>query len=258
MAEDQQKKNPASQPAGAPSTSASVPQSTAKPPPLAKGPALSRRAFLVGAVGASTLLTLAALSQSAGILGPLVPTAEPSTVIANANDLETQYQAAATDVNSLTSSLSNYVLEGTPSFAQFFYWPYDISVSPYYKSIVVRLPDDKFLTNQPSTQQYLGQTFTSTPVSEPGSPTGARFVAFNTTCVHLRCLVNPGYGGSQFRLQCPCHGSQYNLTDGVPVQGPAFDLGLNPLPKIQLSIDSSGNIRATNLVGQPGIGRTTQ
>jgi Rieske Fe-S protein len=257
MAEDQQKKTPPSPNTGS-SSNTPVPAQTAAKPVQAKGPLLSRRAFLIGAVGASTLLTVAALSQSGGILGPLVPTPEPSIVIANANDLETQYQASATDVNSLTTSLSDYVLNGKPSFAQFFYWPYDISVSPYYKSIVVRLPDDKFLTNQPSTQQYLGQTFTSTPVSEPGSPTGARFVAFNTTCVHLRCLVNPGYGGDQFRLQCPCHGSQYNLTDGVPVQGPAFDLGLNPLPKVQLSIDSSGNITATNLVGQPGIGRTTQ
>jgi Rieske Fe-S protein len=257
MAEDQQKKSPASPPAGAPSTSASVPQSTAKPPPSTKGPALSRRAFLAGAVGASTLLTIAALSQSGGILGPLIPTAEPATVVASATDLEAKYQAAvaAKDV---------YTALGRPDipneyFAEFFYWPYTISDSPYYKNIIVRLPDDQYLGQQPTSEQYNGSTFTSTPVT---SPTGGRFVAFNTTCVHLQCLVNPGYAGSagsgQFRLQCPCHGSQYNLVDAVPVAGPAHDLGLNPLPKVQLSIDSSGNITATSLAGEPGVGRTSQ
>ncbi|MBO0888502.1 Rieske (2Fe-2S) protein, partial [Candidatus Bathyarchaeota archaeon] len=129
--------------------------------------------------------------------------------------------------------------------------------SPYFKNIVVRLPDDKYL-QQPTSDTWNGANFTSAPVSFPGSSTGARFVAFNTTCVHLRCLVNPGFGGGQFRLQCPCHGSQYNLTDGVPVEGPAFDLGLNPLPRVELTIDTAGNITATSLVGQPGIGRTAQ
>jgi Rieske Fe-S protein len=82
--------------------------------------------------------------------------------------------------------------------------------------------------------------------------------AFNVTCVHLRCLVNPGYdtASGEFRLQCPCHGSQYRLTDGVPVAGPAYDLGLNPLPDVQLSVDVNGKISAIgNLNGEPGIGR---
>src|SRR6058998_3605216 len=94
------------------------------------------------------------------------------------------------------------------------------------------------------------------------APTGGRFVAYNTTCEHLQCLVNPGFAGTpgsgQFRLQCPCHGSQYNLADGVPVAGPAYDLGLLPLPKVELSIDASGNITATNIQGQIGVGRTSQ
>jgi hypothetical protein len=47
------------------------------------------------------------------------------------------------------------------------------------------------------------------------------------------------------------------LVDGVPVAGPAFDLGLNPLPEVQLSIDANGKISAFGkLIGEPGIGRT--
>ncbi len=253
MAEDQQKKT-----APAPTTSSSPPataQPPAKPTPPTKGPAVSRRAFLIGAAGVSTLLTAAAFADSAfppsfGILGPLVPNPEPPTVIANAADLESKYQAAVA-AGTVDTGFNS---PGT-NFSQFFYWPYSISVSPYYKNIIVRLPDDKYLTAQPSSEQYLGSTYSSSPVT---SPTGGRFVAFNTTCVHLRCLVNPGYAADQFRLQCPCHGSQYNLTDGVPVAGPAHDLGLQPLPKIQLSVDSLGNISATSLVGVPGVGRTSQ
>jgi Rieske Fe-S protein len=248
MAEDQQK-NPPSPAPGPSSTPPVTSQTPPKPAAPAKGPALSRRAFLVGAIGASTLLTLAAISQSGGILGPLIPTAEPTTIIASATDLESKYQAAVA-----AGTLDSAFNSTNTDFSEFFYWPYSISVSPYYKNIVVRLPDDQYLTGQPSSEQYLGQTYSSSPVT---SPTGGRFVAFNSTCVHLRCLVNPGYASGQFRLQCPCHGSQYNLADGVPVAGPAHDLGLNPLPKIQLSIDSSGNISATSLVGVPGVGRTS-
>ena len=82
-------------------------------------------------------------------------------------------------------------------------------------------------------------------------------VAFNLTCVHLRCIVNPGYGSGEFRLLCPCHGSQYRLMDAVPVAGPAYDLGLLPLPRVKLSYDSNtGYITATDLDGEAGIGRT--
>lgn len=257
MAEDKQR-NPTPPSVGTSSSASTTTQpSPAKPVTAAKGPVLSRRAFLIGAAGASTLLTAAAFAQSAlppsfGILGPLIPSPEGPTIVANAADLESKYQAAL-KANTLDTAFNN----PSTNFSTFCAWPYPISISPYYKNIVVRLPDDKYL-QQPTTDTWNGQTFTSTPTSAPGSPTNARFVAFNTTCVHLRCLVNPGYASGEFRLQCPCHGSQYNLADGVPVQGPAFDLGLNPLPKIELSIDSSGNISATNLIGQPGIGRTAQ
>jgi Rieske Fe-S protein len=253
MAEDQQKKTPQS-PTTSPST-LSPAQPPSKAPVASKPPTISRRAFLIGVVGASTVLTAAAFGQSAlppdfGILGPLVPAPEPPTVIAKAGDLESKYRAAVS-----AGTVDTGFNSTSTNFSEFFYWPYDISSSPYYKNIIVRLPDDKYLTGNPTSEQYLGQTYSSSPAT---SPTGGRFVAFNTTCVHLRCLVNPGYADGQFRLQCPCHGSQYNLADGVPVAGPAYDLGLQPLPKIQLSIDNSGNITATSLVGVPGVGRTSQ
>lgn len=188
-------------------------------------------------MGASVLLTIGSLSKSVDILGPVIPPAEPATTIASWTDLEARYLAAVRSNN----------LYAPSNYSQFFYWPYDSSESPYYKNVVVRIPDPPLV--QPTSQS----NFVT-------APNGARFAAYNTTCVHLRCLVNPGYAGNpgtgEFRLQCPCHGSQYRLNDGVPVAGPAFDLGLNPLPQIQLEVDSSGNIRATAINGAVGIGRT--
>ena len=211
-------------------------QSTTTPPPPAsptqqqQAPAsrpvkkalVSRRTFLRVAVGASTALAAASMATSGDILEPLIPRRKDPEVIANAVDLENSY-----------SSREN----PTDIIARTFYWPYEESVSPYYKNVLVRLPDEL--------------------VPDPGpSPSINHYAAFNTTCVHLRCLVNPGIGDNEYRLQCPCHGSQYRLTTAVPVKGPAFDLGLRPLPRIKLSLNSSNQIIAEDIDGEPGIGRS--
>jgi Rieske Fe-S protein len=206
--------------------------------PPVKGPLISRRRFLQGAVAASVVLAAASVGASGQILGPLVPTPLPSQTIANWDSLDKEYQNVVGD-----KTLQG--LYDETRYSQFFYWPYDSSVSPYYKNVIARLPDaDAPLVN---------------PLY-PNDPILKHVVAFNTTCVHLRCLVNPIYNGNpgsgEFRLQCPCHGSQYRLVDAVPVAGPAFDLGLNPLPQVELTVDSDGNIHATGMRGMPGIGRT--
>ncbi|MFN8571987.1 MAG: Rieske (2Fe-2S) protein [Gemmatimonadaceae bacterium] len=61
----------------------------------------------------------------------------------------------------------------------------------------------------------------------------ATFKAFTTTCTHAGCSVDSFAGG---RINCPCHGSQYD-TNGQVVAGPApralteyattFDAGSN-------------------------------
>jgi len=201
-------------------------------PPPAKGPALSRRRFLQGAVAASVVLAAASVGASGQILGPLVPPSANSQDVIDWTTLNNQYL----DVKGASKEFQPI------NYSEFFYYPYDSSVSPYYKNIVARLPD---------------------PLVNPLHPSDtilSHVVAFNVTCVHLRCLVNPGYAGTpgsgEFRLQCPCHGSQYRLIDGVPVAGPAYDLGLNPLPQVQLSVDANGKITAFGqLTGVPGIGR---
>ncbi len=227
-----------------PSTSTTTPPPpTSTPPPASsptaampiKNPLISRRRFLQGAVAASVVLAAASVGASGQILGPLIPPSSTSMEIIDWTTLDNRYK----DVMGKAGEFQPI------NYSEFFYYPYDSSVSPYYKNVIARLPDPLVNPNP---------SYSSDPILK-------HIVALNVTCVHLRCLVNPGYAGNpgsgEFRLQCPCHGSQYRLTDGVPVAGPAYDLGLNPLPEVQLSVDANGKISAVGtLIGEPGIGRT--
>ncbi len=229
---DEKKPSTSTNSTSPPSTQPAASQPPTSAPP-AKRPLISRRRFLQGALAASAVLAAASVGASGQILGPLIPTSATSQDIIDWKTLDSQYQAVKS-----SSSLYQPI-----NYSEFFYYPYDSSVSPYYKNVIARLPD---------------------PLKNPLYPTDpilSHVAAFNVTCVHLRCLVNPGYAGNpgsgEFRLQCPCHGSQYRLIDGVPVAGPAYDLGLNPLPEVQLSVDANGKISAIGkLIGEPGIGRT--
>ncbi len=238
-------KKPTPQPSTTPSPSAkppAVPPQPAKQAPTAKTPAISRRAFVVGALGASTLLAIGAFAPpsmpSWNILNPIAPTKGPTPVF-SWKALDQKYQSAVSAGNLYSPS----------DYSEFFYFPYPVTESPYYKNVIIRLPGPPDVPNQLVNPFY------------PNDPILSKVAAFNLTCVHLRCIVNPGYAGNpssgEFRLQCPCHGSQYRLIDAVPVAGPAYDLGLLPLPRVKLSYDSAtGNITATDLDGTAGVGRT--
>ncbi len=49
-------------------------------------------------------------------------------------------------------------------------------------------------------------------------PQPGQFRAFSATCTHLGCQVERVSDGT---IRCPCHGSQYSVTDGSVVHGPA-------------------------------------
>ncbi len=44
-------------------------------------------------------------------------------------------------------------------------------------------------------------------------PSAGQFKAFNGTCTHQRCPVTKVENG---QIVCPCHGSRYDITTGVP------------------------------------------
>ncbi len=80
---------------------------------------------------------------------------------------------------------------------------------------------------------------------------GKQFIAYNRTCIHLRCLVS--YIPGREILGCPCHGSQYRISDGWPIAGPASLIG-RFIPSVQLEIDQKGDIYATGIKGEIGYG----
>lgn len=112
------------------------------------------------------------------------------------------------------------------------------------------------------------------------SVAGAEWVAYNRTCIHLRCLVpyvagdidslDPNRTRKHGQLHCPCHGSVYNPPTGIPIAGPARNdpaLG-RPLPQVIIEppdyVDPQtgqpahpGEIWARGIRGTIGYGRTS-
>ena len=65
-------------------------------------------------------------------------------------------------------------------------------------------------------------------------PTAGEFKAFSAVCTHMGCIVNQISNGT---IDCPCHGSQYSITTGDVVTGPAP----RPLPAKQIKV-SGGSV----------------
>jgi Rieske Fe-S protein len=49
-------------------------------------------------------------------------------------------------------------------------------------------------------------------------PEAGQFRAFDANCTHMHCFITWASGGL---MQCPCHGSQFRISDGSVARGPA-------------------------------------
>jgi Rieske Fe-S protein len=49
-------------------------------------------------------------------------------------------------------------------------------------------------------------------------PTQGQIKCFSAICTHLGCIVGQVSGGT---INCPCHGSEFHITDGSVARGPA-------------------------------------
>lgn len=60
-------------------------------------------------------------------------------------------------------------------------------------------------------------------------PKEGEFKAFSDICTHQGCQVTSVSGGT---INCPCHGSKFNITDGSVANPPAT----KPLPEKQIKV----------------------
>jgi Rieske Fe-S protein len=63
-------------------------------------------------------------------------------------------------------------------------------------------------------------------------PVSGQFVAFSAVCTHQGCSVATVLDGT---INCPCHGSKFNIKDGSVAGGPAPQ----PLSKVQITVDGT-------------------
>jgi Rieske Fe-S protein len=73
---------------------------------------------------------------------------------------------------------------------------------------------------------------TKTVITQPAA---GEFKAFSSICTHMSCPVSQIQNGL---IMCPCHGSEYKISDGSVVAGPAP----RPLPPVKIKV-SGGQVR---------------
>jgi Rieske Fe-S protein len=60
-------------------------------------------------------------------------------------------------------------------------------------------------------------------------PARGQYKAFSAVCTHVGCIMSAVTGGT---IDCPCHGSQFKITNGAVITGPAP----SPLPAKRIKI----------------------
>ncbi len=68
-------------------------------------------------------------------------------------------------------------------------------------------------------------------------PQSGAFHAFSAVCTHAGCTVGSVSGGT---INCPCHGSRFNITSGAVVTGPAS----SPLPPVSIKVQGTSIVQA--------------
>jgi Rieske Fe-S protein len=73
-----------------------------------------------------------------------------------------------------------------------------------------------------------GKIFTAARVVVT-QPVRGQYNGFSAVCTHVGCILSEVADGT---IDCPCHGSEFKITNGAVVTGPAP----SPLPKKQIKV----------------------
>lgn len=68
-------------------------------------------------------------------------------------------------------------------------------------------------------------------------PQPGTFRAFTAVCTHAGCTVSAVSGGT---INCPCHGSKFDITNGAVVNGPAA----SPLAPVSIKVQGTSILQA--------------
>ena len=68
-------------------------------------------------------------------------------------------------------------------------------------------------------------------------PQAGSFDAFTAVCTHQGCIVDSVSGGT---INCPCHGSKFNIANGSVVNGPAA----SPLAPVSIKVQGTSIVQA--------------
>ncbi len=103
----------------------------------------------------------------------------------------------------------------------------------------VAVPKGKLLGSVSSMPDNSSASFTIPANGEPGlviHTTAGDFVAYNAVCPHMGCTV--GYSSANKIIICPCHGSEFEVSNGDVIVGPAP----HGLTKLKVEEGSNGNL----------------
>ena len=67
-------------------------------------------------------------------------------------------------------------------------------------------------------------------------PQSGTFKAFTAVCTHAGCTVGSVSGGT---INCPCHGSRFNIANGAVVNGPAA----SPLAAVHIQVQGTSIVQ---------------
>jgi thiosulfate dehydrogenase [quinone] large subunit len=100
-------------------------------------------------------------------------------------------------------------------------------------------PSGKLLGAAAQVPDNSSASFTIPSNGEPGIVIHAEtgdFVAYNAVCPHMGCTV--GYSSSSKLIVCPCHGSEFDVSNGDVIVGPAP----HGLKKLKVVEGTNGNL----------------